>query len=160
MKTFTHPLMIAAMAVAGSTTAFAAGPVDFGPLPGSTGIYGAGCVGGNCPTGNCRNGECGFGGCSNGTCATGTQYGQYGSRPLSSQTAINGYGRPVGTAPFYGTGTPSSCPSGVCPPTPTYTTNYRPQVPVGSCTTGQCPPTVPRYPMHQQPRFSFLGFRF
>jgi hypothetical protein len=159
MKTFTHTVVIAAMAVAGSATANAAGPLDFGPLPSTNPGYGAGCVGGNCPTGNCRNGECGLGGCSNGVCATGNHYGQYGHRPLNSQTALGAYGRPV-AAPFYGAGTQANCPGGVCPPTQTYMANYRPQAPVGSCTTGNCPTAVPRYPMYQQPRFSFLGFRF
>jgi hypothetical protein len=160
MKTFTHAMMVAAMAVAGTATAQAAGPVDFGPLPGTFGTAGAGCVGGNCPTGNCRNGECGLGGCPNGMCATGNRYGQYGYQPLNSQTAYAGSNRPLANAAYYGTAARSTCPGGVCPQTQAYTAGYAPRVPVAGCTTGNCPTAVPRYPVYQQPRFSFLGFRF
>jgi len=160
MNTMTKTLMAAAMAVAGTAAAQAAGPVDFGPLRGSFTGNAAGCVGGNCPTGNCRNGECGLGGCANGACTT-NRYGQYGYQPLTSQTTVNAYAQPVGYAPFYGTSSPSNCPGGICPQTPqTYTTGYGPRVPVAGCTTGNCPTIVPRYPAYQQPRFSFLGFRF
>jgi hypothetical protein len=161
MKTMTKTLMIAAMAVAGTATAHAAGPVTFGPMPGSFAGHGAGCVGGNCPTGNCRNGECGVGGCVNGVCNTGNRYGQYGYQPVTSQTMRPGYAPSAGNTAFYGTGSPSNCPGGICPQTPqTYTTGYGPRAPIAGCTTGNCPTPGPRYPMHQQPRFSFLGFRF
>lgn len=160
MKICAHTLMVAAMAVVGPAAAHAAGPVNFGPLPGSFASNGAGCVGGNCPTGNCRNGECGLGGCPNGMCSAGNRYGQYGYQPLTSQTAFTGYGRPVANSAYYGTAARSSCPGGICPPSQTYSTGYAPRVPVGTCTTGNCPTAVPRYPTYQQPRFSFLGFRF
>lgn len=161
MSTFTKTLMFATVAVAGAATAHAAGPVGFGPVPGSFVTNGAGCVGGNCPTESCRPGECGLSGCANGDCTTPNRYGQSGYRPATSQATRAGYAPSVGTAPFYGTGSASNCPGGVCPQAlRTYTTNYRPRVPVGGCTTGNCPTPGPRYPMHQQPRFSFLGFRF
>jgi hypothetical protein len=167
MTTFAKTMMTATMALVGAATAHAAGPMDFGPRPGAFVGNGAACVGGNCPTGDCRNGECGLGGCANGTCTTGNRYGQYGHQgqygyqPMTTQGTRAGYAPTVGNAAFYGTGSPSNCPGGICPPTPhTHTTGYGPRAPVAGCTTGNCPTPGPRYPMYQQPRFSFLGLRF
>jgi hypothetical protein len=166
MKTLTRTLLMTAMMGAATATANAAGPTNFGTYPGYFGNATAGCPGGNCPTGTCRNGECGLGGCANGQCGISAGRGLLSANPFATQTAALGYTslqNNYGRNPYYAGVPTSSCPSGNCPlaQSQSYRAGYAPQAPLGGCATGNCPVTaVPRYPMYQQPRFSFLGLRW